>query len=144
MVRFLQDRRGYVMAYMVMLLTLVALPMLILSVEITRAMYVEVQLQAAVDAACDAAIQAVDVPFFIHNGVLQLDQGAAASYAAREFNATVMRHNINNYSPALSSLSFTSADSVQCSGTATMGWFLPGIPSLTLSAASVAQARVSM
>ena len=142
--RFLHDRRGYVMPYMVMLLTLVAIPMLILSVEITRAMFVEVQLQAAVDAACDAAIQAVDVPFFIHNGVLQIDQGAAASYAVREFTATVIRHNINNYNPALSGLSFPSADTVQCSGSATMGWFLPGVPSLTMSAASVAQARVSM
>lgn len=142
--RFLQDRRGYVMAYMVMLLTLVAIPMLILSVEITRTMYVQIQLQAAVDAACDAAVQAVDVPFFIHNGVLQIEQGVAASYAAREFYATVARHSIENYSPALTGLSFPNATQVQCSGTASMGWFLPGIPSLTMSAASVAQARVSM
>jgi Flp pilus assembly protein TadG len=141
---FLKNRKGYVMAYMVMLLITVGLPMLVLSVEITRAMYVEVQLQSAVDAACDAAIQAVDLPTFINTGVLQVSQGEAASYAAREFSATVARHNINNYNPALTGLSFPTATVVQCSGSASMNWFIPGIPALSLSASSMAQAKVSL
>ncbi len=141
---FCKDNRGYVMAYMVILLLTVGLPMLILSVEIVRAMFVEVQLQAAVDAACDAAVQAVDVPGFINTGVLQIQEGVAASYAAREFSSTVINHNLNHYSPALTGLSFLTVTRVQCSGSASMIWFIPGIPSMTLSAVSVAEAKVSM
>ena len=38
--RFWKNRKGYVMAYVVILIGTVAIPMLILSVEIVRAMYV--------------------------------------------------------------------------------------------------------
>jgi hypothetical protein len=53
------------MLYSVMLITLVAMPMLILSSEIVRVMYVGVHIQTTVDSACTAAVQAVDVPYFI-------------------------------------------------------------------------------
>lgn len=132
------------MAYMAMLLVTVALPMLIMSVEIVRAMFVQTQLQAAVDAACDAAAQAVDVPYFITTGVLQIQQGVAASYAAREFDSTVINYHINNYSPSLDGLSYPNPTQVQCYASARMGWFIPGIPSLTLQADSIAQARATL
>ena len=132
------------MAYVTILIASVAIPMLILSVEIVMAMYVEGQLQTAVDAACEAAIQAVDVPFFIHNGVLQIDMGAASSYAQREFNATVINHSINSYSPSLSGVSLLTSTIIQCSGSATMRWLLPGIPALTLYANAITQARVTI
>ena len=61
---FWKGRKGYVMGYVIILIATAALPMLILAVEISRAMFVEVKLQAAVDSACDAAIQAVEVPYF--------------------------------------------------------------------------------
>lgn len=141
---FCKDRRGYVMAYMVILLLTVGLPMLMLSVEITRAMFVQVQLQTAVDSACDAAVQAVDVPHFISTGVLLIQQGVAASYASREFTSTVINHSLNHYSPSLTGLSFLTLTKVQCTGSASMSWFIPGIPSLTISAVSVAEAKVSM
>jgi hypothetical protein len=141
---FWKNRKGYVMAYVTILIGTISIPMLILSVEIVRAMYVEVQLQAAVDAACEAAIQAVDVSFFIHNGVLQIDLGAASTYAQREFNATVINHNIINYNPSLSGISLLTPTLVQCSSSATIQWLLPGIPALTLHANSLSQARVSL
>lgn len=144
MLKFLKNRKGYVMAYVTILIASVAIPMLILSVEIVRAMYVEVHLQAAVDAACEAAIQAVDVPFFIHNGVLQIDLGAASSYAQREFDATVINHNISSYNPSLSGISLLTSTLVQCSSLATMEWLLPGIPAMTLHANALSQARVTL
>jgi len=61
---FWKDRKEYVMGYVIILIATAALPMLILAVEIFRAMFVEVKLQAAVDSACDVAIQAVNVPYF--------------------------------------------------------------------------------
>ena len=142
--KFLKNRKGYVMAYVTVLIATVAIPMLILSVEIVRAMYVEVQLQAAVDAACEAAIQAVDVPFFIDNGVLQIDLDAASADAQREFNATVINHDITHYNPSLSGISLLTSTLVQCSSSATMQWFLPGIPALTLNAYAITQARVTL
>lgn len=142
---FWKNRKGYVMAYVTILIGTLAIPMMTISVEIVRAMYVENQLQAAVDAACEAAVQSVDIPYFMEWGILQIQMGPAVSYAHREFDATVISHNINNYNPLLSGVSLlpNSLTMVQCSGSATMGWFIPGVPDLTLHADSVSQARMS-
>jgi hypothetical protein len=107
-------------------------------------MNVQINLGAALDAACEAASQAVDVPFFINNGVLQIVQGTAATYAQREFDSTVLYHNIQNYSPSLTGLTYPSAAVVQCAATATMQWLVPGIPAISLHANAIAQASVSV
>ena len=141
--RFWKNRKGYVLAYTAILIGTVAIPMLILSVEIGRALYVGVHLQAAVDAACEAAAQAVDVPFFINNGVLQIEPGTAAANAQREFDATVIYHNIISYNPSLG-ISLLTSTLVQCSSSATMQWLLPFIPALTLHANALSQAKVTL
>ena len=141
--RFWKNRRGYVLAYTAILIGTIAIPMLILSVEIGRALYVEVQLQAAVDAACEAAAQAVDVPFFINNGVLQIEPGTAAANAQREFDATVIYHGISSYNPSLG-ISLLTATLVQCSSSATMTWLLPGIPALALHANTLSIEKVTL
>ena len=61
------------MAYSTMLIILVASPMSIVSIEIVRMMFVDVHLQSAVDAACAAASQGVNVPYFILTGELKID-----------------------------------------------------------------------
>jgi len=53
------------MPYTIMLLILVAMPMLILASEIARMMFVDMHFQTAVDGACVAASQGVDIPHFI-------------------------------------------------------------------------------
>ena len=45
------------MAYTTMLIALVVMPMMIVSIEIVRMMFVNLHLQTAVDAACAAASQ---------------------------------------------------------------------------------------
>jgi len=141
MFKFLKDRRGYVMPLNIMLIALVAMPMLILSSEIVRAMYVNVHIQTAVDAACTAAVQAVDVPHFVATGELIIDSGIAASYAQREFDATVARSNIENYSPVLTGLSIISNTIAECHASAQIIWTLPGIAPLTMSVMSAAEAE---
>jgi Flp pilus assembly protein TadG len=141
--RFWKDRTGYVMAYVVVLIGTVTIPMLILSVEIGRAMYVEVQLQAAVNAACESAAQAVNVPVFIDTGVLQIEEGAATANAQREFDATVISSNITGYTPTLG-VAFPTSISVACTSSATLVWLLPGVPSLTLHADAFSQARTTL
>ena len=42
---FLKDRKGYALPYSVIVIVLVGMPMMILSIELTRAMYVNVNIQ---------------------------------------------------------------------------------------------------
>jgi hypothetical protein len=123
-----------------MLITLVAMPMLILSSEITRALYVNIHIQTAVDSACTAAVQAVDVPYFIDYGVIKISRSTAVSYAQRDFNATVARSNIESYSPSLTSISIHD-NVVECNASAQMIWSLPGIAPLTFNVYSAAEAE---
>ncbi len=138
--KFIKDCRGYVMPYSVMLIALVAMPLLILSAEITRSLYVGVHIQTAVDSACTAAIQAVDVPYFIENGVVRIDSSEAAGYAQREFNATVARSSIENYNPTLTSLIIVD-NVVECHASAQMVWSMPGVAPLTFNVTSAAEAE---
>lgn len=54
------------MGYSAMSIVLVAMPMMIMAIEIVRMMFVDVHLQSAVDAACAAASQGVDIPYFFN------------------------------------------------------------------------------
>lgn len=139
--RFLKDRKGYVMPYSVMLITLVAMPMLILSSDIVRSLYVNVHIQTAVDAACTAAVQAVDVAHFIDTGELMIDGTQAVGYAQREFNATVARSSIEKYSPSLTGVNVVNNTIVECYASAQMIWMLPGIAPLNFNVVSAAEAE---
>ena len=128
------------MAYAAMLMLVVGLPMMTLSAEIVRMLFVDVHLQAAVDAACAAGSQAVDMAHFILTGEVLIDPSAAAGYAQYEFDSTLANAGINQYSPSLSSFSVVNT-TVYCGGTATITWMVPGIAPITLSASSAAEAR---
>jgi hypothetical protein len=140
MKRFFLDRLGYAMALNTVVIAMVAMPMLIMSSEIVRALYVNVHIQTAVDAACSAAVQAVDVPHFVATGELVIDSNEASSFAQREFNATVTNSNIQKYSPVLSGVGIVNNTIAQCRASATMIWMLPGVPSLTMNVTSAAEA----
>lgn len=140
MKRFFKDRRGYAMALNTVIIVTVAMPMLILTSEIVRALYVNVNIQTAVDAACSAAVQAVDVPHFVATGELVIDSDNAGSYAQREFDATVANSNIQKYSPVLSGVSIINDTIAECRASATMTWMLPGVPALTMNVTSAAEA----
>ena len=139
--KFLKDRKGYAMPYTVMLITLVAMPTLILASEIVRALYVGVHIQTAVDAACTAAVQAVDVPHFIATGELMIDSNEAASFAQRDFDSTVSQSDIENYNPALTAVSVVNNTIVECHASAAMKWTMPGVAPLTFNVSSAAEAQ---
>lgn len=141
MKKLFNHRLGYAMAYHVVVLAAVAVPFLTLTTEITRALYVNVRIQTAVDAACAAAVQAVDIPYFIQTGEVVIDQNEATTFAMREFSATVIISNIQRYSPVLSSVSIIDNTIAQCNGSATMIWFLGGIPPTTINVVSSAEAK---
>ena len=139
--KFFADRKGYVMPYTVMLITLVAMPMLVLASDIVRSLYVNVHIQTAVDAACTSAVQAVDVAHFIDTGELQINSSNAASYAQREFDATVAQSDIEKYSPVLTAVNVVDNTVVECHASAQMVWTLPGVAPLTFSVFSAAEAE---
>ena len=114
--------------------------MLILSSEIVRALYVNVHIQTAADAACSAAVQAVDVPHFVSTGELLIDSAEAAGYAQREFDATVARSNIEKYLPSLTGLSIITNKMVECHASAQLDWILPGVPTVIMNVLSAAEA----
>lgn len=141
MFKLIKDRRGYAMPFNVMLITMVAMPMLILSSEIVRALYVNVHIQTAVDAACTAAVQAVDVAHFVGTGELRIDAAEASAFAQREFDGTVARSGIESYSPSLDSLSINNNTIVECRASAELVWSLPGIAPLAMNVYSAAEAE---
>ena len=138
--RFLRCMKGYVMPYSAILIVLVGMPMMILSVELTRSMYVNVNIQTAVDAACAAAVQAVDVDHFISTGEVLVNSSWAASYAQREFDATVANSNVQNYSPSLTGVSVVNSSQVFCTASAQLNWLLPGVPAINIQVTSAAEA----
>jgi len=138
--RLFRNLEGYVMPYSAVLILLVGMPMMILSVEITRAMYVNVNIQTAVDAACAAAAQAVDVDHFITTGEVVIISSWAGSYAQRDFDATIANANIQNYSPSLTGVSIMNGSQVFCTANATLNWLLPGVPAISIDVASASEA----
>jgi len=139
--RFFKDIRGYAMPYTVMLITLVSMPMLIISTEMVRMLFVDVHLQSAVDSACTAASQNVDIEHFILTGEVMIDVSAASAAAQSEFDGTITYADINQYSPTLSAISIVDGSTVYCNASAVMTWMLPGISPVTLTASSAAQAE---
>ena len=139
--RVFADKKGYAMAYTAILLSFVLLPLLILSIELTRVMYVDAHLQAATDAACSAASQASNVPHFILTGELMIDITAGRTYAYREFDRTVSDHNIKKYTPVLTSVNLLSNTMVACQSTAQMQWVFPGIAPVILTASAISETQ---
>ena len=136
---FLMNKRGNVMPYVVVLIGFVAMPMMLLSVEITRAMYVDSHLQTATDTACAASVQAINTSQFINTGLLQVDITQGRNFAHREFNATVIDKDLKQYNPILISVERISDRVVACEASATLQWILPGLPALTLRASSTSE-----
>ena len=140
---FRRSERGQTMAYFVIVMTFVVIPLAVLTVDIVRALYLQAQLQAAADAACEAAAQALDAPTFVRTGVRQINLGLGSSYAAQAFSGSVANRGIVGYSPALNSLSLLSPTVVQCRASAGLKLLIPSSPTLNVRVAAVSEMRVN-
>lgn len=140
---FHHREQGQTMAYFVIVLTFVVIPLAVLTVDIVRALYLQAQLQAAADAACEAAAQALDTPTFVRTGTRQINLGLGASYAAQAFSGTVANKGIVGYSPALTGISLLSPTVVACRATASVHLLIPSSPQLTVRVAAVSEMRVN-
>src|SRR5690349_5949077 len=104
LLRFLFGRGAFAMPYYAVVLAAVAVPLMILSLDVTRFFYLRTHLQSATDAACEAAAQALDLPHFKSTGEARVDLALARGYANREFSTTTSEQGITKYTPVLNGI----------------------------------------
>ncbi len=140
--RFFRERRAYAMPFYAIVLATVALPLLVLSVDVTRYFYLRTHLQSALDAACEGGAQALDLPHFRSTGEGRINLSQASGYAGREFAASTVENGITKYSPRITGLSLASPRTLRCSASADMvPTFYAG--KITASVSTVSDMRVS-
>ena len=135
---------GQSMVLMAILMLLVFIPLLAIAMNIPKAIYVRVQLQAATDAACEAAAQAIDWDTFQNSGVAQIDLGLGRGWAQREFVKTVINSGMVGYSPGLTSVTRISPLIAECHASASVGGYFHSIigTDFMVTAVSVSESRV--
>lgn len=133
---------GYSMAMYAILLAVVGIPLMSLSIDITRLMYARTHLQAAVDAACEAGAQALDVPTFLQKGVQQIDYGVATQNAVREFTSTVSSPALIREGAHLTNIWLVSPTALGCTGFVRVDPIIPLLLEMTAGARSVSELKV--
>lgn len=117
-------------------------PLIALAIDMPRALYVRSHLQAAADAACEAAAMAVDVPVFRETGVARIDYDVARVWAAREFTATVADAGIWGYGPSLNALVLETPLIAACTASANVSPIVPVSPAMNIVVRSTSETRV--
>lgn len=130
--------RGYAMAWWAVIFATVLVPLLALSIDITRLLYVRTRLQTAVDAACAAAANTADIPAWREAGIRQIDTARAPASAAYAFYQTAAEAGITRYQPSLTRL-ILSGDTAVCGAEAVVESFILPVP---LRARAEAEARM--
>jgi hypothetical protein len=136
-----RTERGQIMPLFIVVMLLGAIPLMALTLDATRAMYVHIHLQTAADAACEAAVQELDVPHYISTGQARVDLARGRGNAHREFTSTVIEHGIVQYSPVLSSVYLVSPTIAGCMASAQVERFIAFGPPMTPQVQSVSELR---
>ncbi len=132
---------GYSMAWWAAFLGFILAPLMSVSVDLTRLMFVRTDLQTSVDAACEAAAQAGDNAYFNRTGEHRIHSGLARSYASQAFGASTSEAGIVVYSPALTSVSLVTPVDVACTAHASVQPFIPFSPALNIKVAAQSRMR---
>jgi hypothetical protein len=136
-----KGQRGAAAVYWAACMVMI-IPLISLAIDMPRALYVRSHLQAATDAACEAAAMAVDVPVFRETGVAKIDYDKARSWAAREFTSTVADSGIWGYGPSLSSVVLETPLIAACTASASVDPLVPVSPAMNISVRSTSETRV--
>jgi hypothetical protein len=142
MVTLRRSEYGQIMPLFLVVMLLGAIPLMALTLDATRAMYVHIHLQTAADAACEAAVQELDVPYYISTDQARVDLARGRGNAHREFNNTVIEHGIVQYAPALYSVYLVSPTIAGCIASAQIERFIAFGPPMTPQVLSVSELRV--
>ena len=136
-----KSERGNAMAWMAIIMVFLMVPMMGLSVDVTRSMYVRTHLQAANDAACQAAADSMRVSMFLNSGVREINSSVMVSHAVSVFNATLVDANQVSFAPALS-LRLLTPTSVECTATASVARLTPSVvPEINIKLLTVSEMR---
>lgn len=129
------------MAWMAIIMVFLMIPMMGLTVDLTRAMYVRTHLQAANDAGCQAAADSIRVPLFQNTGKQEINASLMYSRAAGVFNATLRDANQVSFSPTLA-LQLQTPTSVECTASATVERLIPSVvPHINITLKTVSEMR---
>ncbi|MBT4311684.1 MAG: hypothetical protein HOC56_08890 [Anaerolineae bacterium] len=140
--KFLGDRHGDMFAFFAILMIFLMLPLSSLAVDIVRGMYVRGHLHTATDAACQAAADALDAPYFVQSGVKQIKPALARSQASRVFTASLVDADRVGFTPSLS-VSVIGPLRVRCTSSANVSRLLPGTPVMNVLVETVSEMRVT-
>jgi hypothetical protein len=97
---WLRDQRGD-MVWNALVIVAVLLPLAGLTIDVPRAFILRARLQAACNAASEAAARAIDVPHFRDTGEVRLDAGKAFASAQNYFAAGTSSLAGGGYQPAM-------------------------------------------
>jgi hypothetical protein len=134
-------RRADAYAWFAALMMLVGVPLASLSIDVTRMMYVRGHLQTASDAACQAAVDALDVPHFIATGEARIKAGQGRSWAGQVFGATLTDSDQIGYSHGLA-VDFPGPRFAHCTATATVDHIIPMTPAMHILVETTSEMRV--
>jgi Flp pilus assembly protein TadG len=133
--------RGNALAWFAIVLLMLAPGLLGISYYVPRALYVRNHLQAATDAACQAAVDSLIVPVFLEKGEARIDPGRVYGQAAVAFNQSLQNSGRVHFSPGLS-VNLVSPRMAECSSSALVASPFPWLPPLTVTAYTVSEMRV--
>lgn len=133
--------KGSAFVWFSALLVFVAVPLLSLSVDVTRMMYVRAHLQTANDAACQSAADALDVPYFISTGQARIDPYLANSQAAREFSSTLVDATKVRFVVNSLAIDFPAPTFAHCVASATVEHIIPMTPVMNITLETTSETR---
>ncbi len=134
-------RKADAYAWFAALMMLVGVPLASLSIDVTRMMYVRGHLQTASDAACQAAVDALDVPHFIATGEARINAGQGRSWAGQVFVATLIDADQIGYAHGLA-VDFPGPRFAHCSATAIVDHIIPMTPAMNILVETTSEMRV--
>ncbi len=139
--RFIRDRRGDVWAFIAIAMVFLGLPLSSLTVDVVRDMYVRTHLQAAADAACQAAADSLDTVAFQSTGVRRIDPSRGRSQAASVFSASLADAGRVGFTPVLA-VGFPTATRATCQASASLRRLIPLTPPMTAVVSTTSEMRV--
>lgn len=137
----INSRKGDAYAWFAALMIFVGIPLASLSIDVTRMMYVRGHLQTASDAACQAAVDALDVPHFITTGEARIDAGQGRAWARQVFSATLVDEHQVGYGYGLG-IDFPGPRFAHCTATATVDNIIPMTPGMHILVETTSEMRV--
>ncbi len=135
-----RSERGGSLAWFAVVMATITAFLAALTIDIPRLGYVRVHLQAANDAACQAAADTLNVPLFRNTGRYEIDDRLMYSQASPVFYATLADSSRIGFGASLS-LRLLDTRTVECVATAGVTPLIPVSPTLNTRAYTVSQMR---